>query len=132
MHPTDSMLDAFLDEALPAEQMAELEKRLRDDAVLRQRVLAVSRRRDAGVHSLAAVWRRYRLSCADRSTLGNYLLGVLDEGEAQYLEFHIREVGCRYCLANLADLQEQQQGQAEAQHRRHRYFQSSADYLSGR
>jgi hypothetical protein len=132
-NPTDAELLAFLDEALPAAQMAELETRCRDDDDLRQRLAVVRGREDAGLHTIGAIWRRHRLSCPDRETLGQFLLGVLEGEAAEYLRFHLEEVGCRYCQANVADMQARQ---AEAvkvgQHRRTRYLQTSAGYLPKR
>ena len=43
---------------------------------------------------------------------------------------HLDVVGCRYCQANLADLENQQaEHDTASQTRRRRYFQSSAGYL---
>jgi hypothetical protein len=80
---------------------------------------------------LGEIWRRQRLTCASRNELGSYLLGVLPAEEMAFVQFHLEEVGCRYCQANLADLQEQQADIAAttATVRRRRYFQSSAGYL---
>lgn len=74
--PTDAQLSAYLDEALPVEQLAEIEQRLREDAELRQRLAAVIGRQDAGLHSIGVIWRRNRLSCPSREELGQYLLGA--------------------------------------------------------
>jgi hypothetical protein len=79
---------------------------------------------------LGDIWRRHRLSCAPREQLGSYLLGVLPEAEMQYLEFHLHVVGCRWCSANIADLENTQREAAEAvASRRRKYFQSSAGKL---
>ena len=69
--------------------------------------------RDRGEHSVGAIWRRQRLSCVKREQLGSYLLGVLDDDVQDYIQFHLRTIGCAYCLANLADLQTQQQHDAD-------------------
>jgi hypothetical protein len=128
---TDSDLDAFLDEALPPDRMAALEAALRDDEPLRTRLAAAVGRRDAGVHSLAGVWRRHRLTCPSREQLGSHLLGVLDPEQDDYVRFHVETVNCRFCQASLADLREQHAAdQTAAQRRRTKYFQSSAGYLS--
>jgi hypothetical protein len=127
---TQSELESFLDEALPAEDMARLEKALRKDKALAGRLAAVHARRNAGVHSLGDIWRRARLSCSPREQLGSYLLGALSEELTEYVEFHLRVVGCRFCQANLADLEAQQAEAGEAvQTRRRRFFQSSAGLL---
>jgi hypothetical protein len=128
---SNAELEAFLDEALPAAQMAEIEDTLRkgDDA-LRQRLVVINGRRDAGVHGLGEIWRRHRLSCPSRQQLGSYLLGVLSKDHAEYVKFHLEQIECRYCTANVADLRaEQSAADAEVSNRRRRYFQSSAGYL---
>ncbi len=123
-------LEAYLDEALPPEQMARIEHALRSDANLVRQLAVINGRRDAGVHSLGEIWRRHRLSCSTREQLGSYVLGVLPKEAADYVTFHLEVIGCRVCRANLVDLQKQQ---AEAgdlvQTRRRKYFQSSAGYL---
>jgi hypothetical protein len=130
---TQAELEAYLDEALPAEQMARLEQALRSDAVLARQLAAINARRDAGVHSLGEIWRRQRLSCPTREQLGSYLLGALPKEAADYLGFHVEVIGCRVCRANLADLQKQQSESGDvAQTRRRKYFQSSAGYLRPR
>ena len=127
---TTAELEAYLDEALPVEQMTAIERALRSQPDLAKRLSQINGRRDAGVHSLGEVWRRQRLTCATRRQLGSYLLGVLPDEESDYIRFHIDTVGCRFCAANLADLQAQQ---AEAgdniERRRRKYFQSSAGFL---
>lgn len=129
--PTPSQLEAFLDEALPPEEMAEIEELLREDRNLLRQLGQIHARRDSGVHSLGEIWRRNRLSCASRDQLGSYLLGTLDDEEIQYIDFHIGEIGCRLCAANLEDLRTRQAESDEvSQQRRRRYFESSAGYLS--
>jgi hypothetical protein len=128
---TDADLAAYLDEALPADQMARMEERLRDDKRLLARLTSLLGRRDAGVHSLGEIWRRERLSCPDREQLGSYLLGALGDDMLDYVEFHLREVGCRLCQANLHDLESRQAEAAETVgQRRRKYFQSSAGLLA--
>jgi hypothetical protein len=127
---TDSDLEAYLDEALPAAEMAVIELSLRQDKSLLGRLSSINARRDTGLHSLGEVWRRSRLTCPTREQLGGHLLGVLDDGHSDYIQFHVESVGCRFCQANLADLQEQQAGAGDATtKRRRKYFQSSAGYL---
>ncbi|MEM0926299.1 MAG: hypothetical protein AAGJ83_09715 [Planctomycetota bacterium] len=127
---SDAELAAFLDEALAAERSAELEIRLREDSKLRDRLVAVRGRETAGLHTLGAIWRRGRLSCPSRETLGEFLLGTLSQEETSYIRFHLDVVGCRYCQANLADLQAAVANQV-SQPRRQKYFQTSAGYLRG-
>ena len=58
---TTAELEAYLDEALPAEQMAAIEEALRQNESLQERLRSTNGRRDAGVHSLGEIWRRHRL-----------------------------------------------------------------------
>lgn len=129
---SDAELDGFLDEALPPERMAELEAALRDDEALGKRLAAAVGRRDAGVHSLSAVWRRHRLSCPTREQLGSHLLRVLDPSMDDYIKFHLEVVACRCCAASLQDLRDQHAAadKPAIERRRTKYFQSSAGYLS--
>jgi anti-sigma factor RsiW len=132
--PTDfsnSDLEAYLDESLPAERMAAIEEALRHSDALQRQVAAINGRRDAGVHSLGEIWRRHRLSCPSREQLGSYLLGVLPRDASGYVKFHLETIQCRYCAASVADLQAQRSvTEAEvAERRRQKYFQSSAGYL---
>jgi hypothetical protein len=125
-----SDFEAYLDEALPPEEMARIEQILRTDADMAERLAVVASRRDEGVHSIGATWRRHRLSCPTREQLGSYLLGALPDDWAEYIEFHVEQVGCRFCRANLEDLRRQEQEQPEVvQQRRRRYFQTSAGHL---
>jgi anti-sigma factor RsiW len=127
---TDADLEGYFDEALPAEEMTRLEGLLRHDSALRQRLAELVTRRDEGLHSLGAIWRRHRLTCPSREQFGNYLLGTLDAAARDYLEFHLSVAGCSLCIANLADLRRQQAESIDAtQSRRRKYFQSSAGYL---
>jgi hypothetical protein len=128
--PTE--LEAYLDEALPPEEMARIEKAARDDRAVAAELASIHARRASGVHSLGEIWRQHRLSCPSREQLGSFLLGVLDDGTAGYIAFHAEVVGCRYCQANLADLRGQLAGgDPTAPRRRSKYFQSSAGRLRG-
>ena len=128
-----SDLEAYLDEALPCDDMVVIERMLREDHNLAKRLTSIHARRNAGVHSVGEIWRSHRLSCCSKEQLGSFLLQALPEEAADYVEFHLNVVGCRYCLANLADLQAQQKEDHEViQLRRRKYFQSSAGYLRRR
>lgn len=124
-------LEAYLDEALPPDQMAEIEDALRESETLREQLKAVNGRRDAGVHSVGGIWRRHRLSCPDRTELGSYLLGVLPGEQADFIKFHLEISLCRLCSASVHDLQAEQAAtdQQEVAGRRKKYFQSSVGHL---
>lgn len=126
---TDTQLLAYLDEMLPVEEMTAVERAMRDSDSLRTRAAGLVRRRDQGAHTVGEIWRRLRLSCPSRSQLGSFLLGTLDENHAEYIDFHLRTIGCRYCAANLADLQQSADAASSASARRRKFFASSAGYL---
>ena len=122
-------LISYLDEALQNDEMVRIEQELRASESLRNRVATLIRERDQGGHTVGEIWRRQRLSCPSRQELGNFLLGTLVSNETEYIDFHIRTVGCRYCQANLMDLETQQSNPEETSSRRRKFFQSSAGYL---
>jgi hypothetical protein len=129
MNISDSVLLAYLDDALSEEKIAQIEQAIRADADLRLRIEALVAQRDSGMHSLGDIWRRHRLSCPTREQLGSYLLEAMLQDSSDYLRFHIEVIGCRYCQANLADLQlaqdQAKQSEATVAQRRKRIFQSS-------
>jgi len=79
--------------------------------------------------TIARVWRERRLSCLKRSTIGSFLLGVLDEPWQSYTAFHLDGVKCEMCIANRDDLAAEA---AEASDTAvpERMFQSSVGFLS--
>ncbi len=81
--------------------------------------------------TFSRVWRQRRLSCLKRSTIGSYLLGVLDEPWFSYTSFHLDSVKCLMCRANLDDLAEESESQPDNQ-RAEEMFQSSVGFLSRR
>lgn len=129
---TEAELAAYLDEALGPAEMSAIEVELRTDRDLARRLAAINGRRDAGLHCVGDIWRRHRASCPTREQLGSFLLGALSADWAAYVQFHLDDIGCRFCQANLRDLQRQQQeANEDVATRRRRYFQSSAAYLRG-
>ncbi len=127
---TREQLSGYLDDALSDSESAHVEQALRQSDALRRQLRGLMLERDRGEHSLGAIWRRKRLTCATREQLGSYLLGVLELDHQEYLDFHLRTIGCSFCLANLADLRSQQQEKTpQVQERRRRYFESSAGLL---
>ncbi len=130
---SDQQLQAYLDEGLPTAGMSAVEQGLRDDGELRERLLELAAQREAGVHGLGEIWRRHRLSCPARTQLGGFLLGTLEAEQQSYVKFHLEQVGCRLCIANLDDLQQMHAQQLRAtQDRRQRFFKTSAGLLRGR
>jgi hypothetical protein len=128
--PSTTELDAYLDEALSAEQMSRVEEALRESADLREQLKQIIGQRDAGVHSLGGIWRKHRLSCPSRTDLGSYLLSVLPEAEQDMVTFHLEVAGCPLCQASVRDLESQQAAAgSETDVRRKKYFQSSMGHL---
>lgn len=53
---------------------------------------------------LTDVWEERRPTCPKRSTVGRFLLGTLDGPWQKYVDFHLNQLGCVFCRANLEDL----------------------------
>ena len=81
--------------------------------------------------TVCRVWREQRLTCLKRSTLGQHMLGVLEEPWFTYTQFHLDIVACPMCLANLADLQAEDHPPA-VQDSAQRFFNTSVGFLSQR
>ena len=77
---------------------------------------------------LTEVWEGQRLSCPKRSTIGAYLLKTLDKQWYDYVDFHVNKLGCRFCRANLDDLQEQNT-QDDTSALRNRIMESTLGFL---
>jgi RNA polymerase sigma factor (sigma-70 family) len=78
--------------------------------------------------AVARVWREHRLTCLKRGTLGSHLIGVLDEPWNSYTQFHLDVVACPMCLANLADLEAEEEDRPPGD--TERMFTSSVGFLS--
>src|SRR5215470_536026 len=89
-----AQLDGYLDDALSETETVQVEQALRQSEALRRQLRAVMQERDRGEHSIGAIWRRRRLSCPSREQLGSYLLQVLEPEHQDYLDFHLKTIGC--------------------------------------
>jgi hypothetical protein len=127
----DETLRSYLADALPGEDLARVEKALRDSAELRARLEEVRQNRgDPNLHTLGAIWRRSRLTCPTRDQLGSFLLDVLDPGLADYVKFHVEVVECEFCKANLADLKARaNQSSSTIKNRHNRIIKTIQDLL---
>lgn len=105
---TRADLEAFLDEALSASEMARIEAALRQQPALRQELARLLQRRDQGEHSVAAIWRRFQVSCPSREELALFLAGKLPRAATEYIRFHLEVIACVVCQANLDDLSDRQ------------------------
>jgi hypothetical protein len=101
---TCEVLRAYVSDALPDAELVAVERALRDSAELRKLLKQVIDQEDRGEHTAGAIWRRERISCPPRDQLGGYLLGAGDSDLLDYIRFHLEEIGCPYCRANLEDL----------------------------
>ncbi len=101
---TRQMLLDYMNDALPDTELASVEKALRESADLRALYREVVEQQDRGEHTVGAIWRRERVSCPSRDQLGGFLLGAGDPELLEYVEFHLKTIGCAYCQANLDDL----------------------------
>jgi RNA polymerase sigma factor (sigma-70 family) len=75
---------------------------------------------------LSRVWESFRPSCPKRTTIGKYLLQTLPTEWHEYVDFHLRKLACRFCLANEDDLK---QSDAQAPDLQRRIFQSTVGFL---
>ncbi len=78
---------------------------------------------------LVEIWQEQRFTCPKRSTIGSWRLGSLDEEWAGYVDFHINNLGCNICLANLEDLDNELNKKAEYESVCQRIFESSIGFL---
>jgi hypothetical protein len=101
---TREMLRSYICDALPDAELAAVERSLRESPELRALLKEVIDQEDRGEHTAGAIWRRERISCPTRDQLGGYLLGAGDHELMEYISFHLDEIGCPYCQANLDDL----------------------------
>jgi len=128
---TEADLLAYLDETLAVERSVLVEQQLREQPALRDDLARLTAGRDQGGHTPGEIWMRERLSCLSREQLENYLRGATSPEWTDYIEFHLQQIACRYCLANLADLKRIGQPAPDRQQQR-RYFESSAGMLRPR
>lgn len=107
---TRQMLHDYLHDALPDAELAAVEKALRESPKLRAQYKEVIEQEDRGEHTVGAIWRRERVSCPTRDQLGSFVLGAGDAELLDYIEFHLKTVGCPVCQANLDDLKKPKAG----------------------
>ena len=134
MDPTEvtrEKLHAYLDDALSMEELASLEKAMRDSPELLVRLNAARDERDRGEHTLGGIWREERLTCPTRADLSDYLLECLSQARIDYIRFHLNVIACPFCLANLSDLETLHTRETPAvQERQQRMFDSSSYLFS--
>ena len=79
---------------------------------------------------LTETWEALRLSGPKRSTLGAFLLQTLEPQWYDYVDFHLNQLGCRFCQANIDDLERQSEDSpTTASNLRHRILESTVGFL---
>ena len=129
---TDAELIAFLDESLPAERSVELERSLKNDSALRQRLQYKIGQQAAGLHTIGSIWQRANATCPSRTELAQFISEDLEHDAAEYVRFHLIQMGCRFCQANCADLLSRSTPCSQNQARHSRFFQTSVGHLHSR
>ncbi len=110
--------------------MIEIERAIREDENLRSRLAALVAQQDSGADGLGEIWKRFRLSCPSRETLGSYLFKILSLEETRFIDLHLSVTNCAFCQSNLDDLKlSQEEASQQSSPRRQRYFQSSVGRL---
>lgn len=77
---------------------------------------------------LTSVWEDHRPSCPKRTTLGKFTLGLLPADWHDFVSFHVNVLACRFCAANLEELQSPQQS-PDNNSLNHRLFHSTVGFL---
>ncbi len=127
---TDEELLAYLEERLASDVSREIEEELRTSPELKSRLgVILATQEDASV-AIGAVWSRARLSCPDRAQWSSYVLKLMeDQAYADYLQFHLETIGCRYCQAQVEDLSSALLPDPQKQARQKKHFESSIGTL---
>ena len=107
---------------------------MREDKELLERLSQINKRREAGMHTLGEVWRRNQLCVPSVEQMGNFLLGVLQPEEADYIRFRIEDLKCPFTIALKADLESRKEDsvKTESNERRSKFYNSSVELLKGR
>lgn len=53
--------------------------------------------------TVGSVWREARVSCPHPDILRAYHDGALEEGQQDYVRFHVDDAACPYCQATIED-----------------------------
>lgn len=131
---SETELEAYLDETLDSARAAQIERAAAAQPQLIQRLAYINSRRNAGVHTLGEIWRRNQIGVPDRDTIIAWLDGKLDQAQANYLQFRLDILKCRYTQAICTDvLQDRESAQAPVRRsRRDKLFQKGAEIVSRR
>src|SRR5262249_54570978 len=87
-------------------QIALIKHRMIKD--LRERLMrdsAVQESSEPADSLLTHVWQQNGFTCRNRRTIGGSLLGTLEGTWKEYVDFHVNKLGCKFCRANVDDIQ---------------------------
>lgn len=128
---SDAELEAYVDESLDPLRAAEVERALKTDRALLRKLSWINGRRDAGVHSLGEIWRQAQIGVPDRAEVVRWVAGQLPRDEADYLQFRVDTLKCRFTAALLDDVRQSatRPAQEQAESRRKKIFTSSEKLL---
>ena len=127
---SDAELDCYIEETLDAGRASELELQLREDEALLKRLVDINAARSAGRHTLGGIWRQNQIGVPSRDEMGSFLLGVLDDQHADYIQFRVDVLKCPFTIALKTDLENQQsESEDTSVKRRARIFESSVGLL---
>jgi hypothetical protein len=130
---SDVELDCYLEETLDAGRASALELQLREDASLLQRLAEINNRRSAGKHTLGGIWRQNQIGVPSPDEMGSFLLGVLDDRHADYIQFRLDVLKCPFTIALKTDLENQQsESEDSSVKRRTKIYESSVGLLKPR
>lgn len=126
---SDADLESYLDETLHPDLAAELEQSLKEDDEMLDRLSHINGRRDAGIHTLGEIWRRNQVAVPTREQISEYVNGTASNEFAEYIDFRINILKCRYTIAHTNDLESEVKESEQTDSRRKKYFDSSAGLL---
>lgn len=125
----DAELEAYLDESLDPMRANELEQVIRDDPELLKRLSRINGRRDAGMHTLGEIWRRYQIGVPAPDEMAEHLAGTLPLEESAYIDFRIKELKCPFTIAMLRDAEAQAANDGSSKDRRDKVYEKSEALL---
>lgn len=79
--------------------------------------------------TISSIWIEERVACPDRGIVERYVAGKLSVEEADYLRFHILEIGCPFCQASEEDLRLGTNKNPGEEGIRERLSESTSDWL---
>jgi len=126
---TEAELEAYLEESLGPLRAADLEKSLREDPGLIEKLSHINARRDAGIHTIGEIWRRNQVGVPSDQQISSFLMGVASDDEADYIRFRLEVLKCPFTIACWKDLKSKQNSNEDGSTRRKKYFNSSAGLL---